>query len=386
MPNVVKDFLFINLEEGSDRAFDGLTVGEFTDMWGRDVAWSPADIAAIATETKLALSARRASEGDGFAGLPIEGKGHFSGDAVGWITDVNLSTDGQTILLTPEWNKDGREILETKKRRYFSPTIAERKDGGTILGGTLTNWPAIRDGQDLPLMKPVALSDGRFTYGSPDDPANANSNLLVQIRDGLTNLTQRLTPMTAPDEDTQEGENDMSDVTKLLEGLTPEAKAEVLTAIVLESGGEVTELIGDEINRQLDGVDGTVAETVQKRVNAELAKRETIAYSKEVVGGALALPVDGEEMEEFLLSLDESQLKSAKKIFGSVLKTGLVSFEEKGNQGGAEGGGTKVLSASMVKVLESKVSQGISLEDFFKVNPDLGDMGDYDLSAFETEE
>lgn len=385
MPQILKDFLFIDLEEGGDKPFEGLIVGEFRDMWGRDVAWSQDDIVAIATETKIALATRKAKEGDDFAGLPIEGTGHYNGHAVGWIKDINLAPDNQTILATPEWTEEGKEIIGTNKRRFFSPTVAQRKDGGTILGGTLTNWPAIRDSKDLPLMKPVALSDGRFTYGRPDDPAGVNSNILVQIRDGIVNLTNK---MTAGDEDAHEGEKHMSKFQKMIAGLSPEEKAEAITTLVLESGGKVTEKVNEEIQKSLDGVDTQVAEKVNVRVEAELAKRETIAYSKELVEGGEAgkgLPVEGEEMEEFLLSLDAPQLKKAQAVFSAVLKTGVVDFNEKGGKGGKEGG-SKKLSESMKKTVANSLEQGNSLEDFFKVNEQLGKMSDYDLTEFQKEE
>lgn len=391
MKYTVKDFLFISLEDASSKPFEGLTVGEFTDSWGRDVAWSPTDIAAIAMETKLALQARKISEGDDFAGLPIEGTGHYSGNAVGWITDIDLSGDGQTILFTPEWTEEGVEIINSKKRRYFSPTIAQRKDGGTILGGTLTNWPAIRDGQDLPLMRPVALTDGRFTFGAPDDDADdINPNLLVQIRDSLSSLTQKLTPATPREKNTQEGEKNMKpkDLQKMLDKLSPEEKAETLTSLILESGGDVADLVSEEIEKSLKEVDSRVAKKVSVRVEAELAKRETIAYAKELVGGDDAgkgLPADGEEMEEFLVSLDDTQLEKAKSIFSAVLKTGVIDFAEKGHEGKKPEGGRKTLSVPMGKVLAQNIEQGISIEKFFETNPDLGKPSEYDLKEFEVE-
>ena len=125
MKKNLSNFYYVPLEEGVEtKSFEGLAPGKFTEMWGRIVMFSEPDLVEIANRTKIALAVKKAEEGDDFAGLPIEGAGHYSGGAVGWIKDASLSVDGKRIICYPEWNDEGMRILEKEERRYFSPMKA----------------------------------------------------------------------------------------------------------------------------------------------------------------------------------------------------------------------------------------------------------------------
>lgn len=387
MDKNLSDFFYTSFESGQEpRKFEGLAAGGFTDMWGRDVSFSAADLVEISSRTKAVLASKRAVEGEDFAGLPIEGKGHFSGDAVGWIVDVELSSNGQVIDFVPVWTAEGKRILETKERRYFSPTVAmlgKASGEKIIIAGTLTNWPAIRDENDLPLMKPVALSDGRFTFGK--EPEDKNS---LSIQKVLGQLVALLQPGQKNEENQTplEGDNNMEklDVKVLLEAMTPEDKAEFISALALEADGDVAKLIGDHFDTALQAADGKVATIVTERVNAELQKREVTSFAKALVGGGeigLGLPVKEELLIEFTQSLSSDQLGQAREIFSAIQTTGLIDFQEKGSSKKEEPG-TKELSTEMKAIVRSEIARGISLERFFEANDDLGKMSDYDLSEF----
>ncbi len=388
----LENFYFVPLEQGSEqKSFEGLAPGNFTEMWGRRISFSDADIIEIGNRTKIALSAKKVKEGDAFAGLPIEGTGHYSGGAVGWIKSASLSGDGKRVILNPEWNDEGKRILETKERRYFSPTIAVLGDESgerIIIGGTLTNWPAIRDENDLPLMKPVALEDGRFTF-APEPEQNPLEKILDLVK-GLSKADDiesalQTSALQAIEEHSSEGATNM-DVKKMLEKMSAEDKAEFITALSLESEGGIAEAIDQQLEAALKNVDSKVADIVDTRVQAELQKRELESFATDLVGGGeigQGLPVEGDDLTEFLLSLKGDQIEKAKDIFTKIQTQGLTEFEEKGSSKiNDEKPGEKELSDDFKKIIKSNLSRGISLEQFFEAQDDM-DLKDYDLSEFE---
>ena len=139
----------------SGKAFDALTVGTFTDMYGRKSTFRKKDLPKYVENTKAVIAASETDSGE-IVGLPIDAVDHDKGDGAGWIIDIELDAERDVIQLTPNWTSIGIEVIEGKIRRFFSASIDISQK--TILGGTLTNWPAIRDKKGSVLLKPVELS------------------------------------------------------------------------------------------------------------------------------------------------------------------------------------------------------------------------------------
>jgi hypothetical protein len=139
------------------RPFDGLAVGEFTDMHGRAVTIARADLPTYVENTLAAIAATQGESGE-LAGLPIDARDHEKGDGAGWI--VGASTEGDLIRLVPQWTEIGRDLVARKIRRFFSATVDLANK--VILGGTLTNWPATRDGKGRVMLRPIELAHGIF--------------------------------------------------------------------------------------------------------------------------------------------------------------------------------------------------------------------------------
>jgi hypothetical protein len=153
-----QNFLFVNLAEQASGAkpFDGMAAGEFTDMYGRKARFKKEDLPAYVQNTKAVLASTADSEGN-VVGLPIDGMNHDHQEAAGWVVDVNLGEGGEVIQFTPRWNDWGMALISKDVMRFFSPTVD--LSNKSIMGGSLTNWPATRDEQSGKiLLKPIELS------------------------------------------------------------------------------------------------------------------------------------------------------------------------------------------------------------------------------------
>lgn len=288
-------------------------------------------------------------------------------------------------MATPNWNDDGIDILANSKKRYFSPNI--NFDTMTVYAGALTNFPAIRERDtDLPIMKPVSLSDGRMTYKKPAD--NSMIKLLERISRGIDTI------INADDDDpnpshSNGGSNMDKKVKVFLESISKEQRAELATVLIegVIDDGEIADMVSGEVKTSLEGVGAMVKSKVDAGVAMEMHKREAVAMSATIVGGDAevqrGIPVETDVMEKFLLSLNTDQYKTAVDILNSVRKDGLVEFDEKGKDD-PEATGKKELSAPMKVVLRNSIAAGATVKGFFEVNAeDLGEMSDYDLVEFE---
>jgi hypothetical protein len=155
-------FLRVELagQKSGAKPFDGMAAGEFTDMYGRKVKFKKEDLPAYVANTKAVLASTADASG-AIVGLPIDGMNHDHQLAAGWVVDVELGAGGNVIEFTPRWTDWGMELIAGDVMRFFSPTVD--LSNKTIMGGSLTNWPATRDEKTGKiLLRPVELSAGLF--------------------------------------------------------------------------------------------------------------------------------------------------------------------------------------------------------------------------------
>lgn len=149
------------------KPFDGMAAGVFTDMWGSTVEFKAEDLPTYVTNTRTALGSTKDTSGK-VVGFPIDGIDHRGGYAAGWITDVSLAPGRPIVMFTPRWNTEAVSNISQDRVHYFSPTIdIEAK---TIVGGSLTNWPATRDDNNNILLRPIELGSNILTA----QPAQGN--------------------------------------------------------------------------------------------------------------------------------------------------------------------------------------------------------------------
>ena len=150
--------IFIQLADDvlkKGKPFEGLTHGKFVDMDGRRVTIRKKDLETMVANTRELIATTETESGE-IVGLPVDAFGHDQGDGAGWVKGVELSEDSDKILFQVEWTEIGYELISKKIRRWFSATLSLAKR--TIFGGTLTNWPAVRDKNGKYLLTPIELS------------------------------------------------------------------------------------------------------------------------------------------------------------------------------------------------------------------------------------
>lgn len=91
--------------------------------------------------------------------------------AVGWITELTIAEDG-SIAGVVNWTEEGRELIESKKYRYYSPAYLVNRETGEVVGLRsvgLTNVPNLGvpalnhegdEGENMDSLKTVCNSLG----------------------------------------------------------------------------------------------------------------------------------------------------------------------------------------------------------------------------------
>lgn len=326
------------------KPFAGFAVGEFVDMYGRAVKFTQDKLADYLKNT---LQAIKSFQAKGRPGLPIDSKNHDKGEAAGWITGAELGqvvdSNGKTvpaIMLLADWTELGVRQLAGKIMAGFSPTVDQTKH--RIVGGSLTNWDASVDSNGVPLFNAIELSN-RAGVDDGSQPALLSGEKTMAI------------------ELTQEQLDEL--VSKRVEAALTEA---VNTAVKDD---------GNAANRLTELVEAKVNARWQEKI--ELMQRESAAaeLAREVT--EKGIPYSANTLTAELTKLSQAQAD----FWGGVLKTvannGLTSFAELGHGGRVEG---KVKDPFVTRLAQKWVAEGNELEQLFAINPELGDMAQYDLS------
>lgn len=361
-----KSFLFIDLaqqidEEGGDpKPFDGMAAGTFTDMWGREIEFKREEMATYALNTAYALESTKDSAGN-IVGFPIDAMNHDNGAAAGWIVGVAVDETGGKLRFTPRWNAKGRELIGSDTMRFFSPTVDMKSK--TVIGGSLTNWPATRTEANQILLKPVELSEQMFT---PEMPEPAYANLFAEMKEFITGLFSKK-PVDVETSEAAEGETEAPNL-ELPKGdpIMPDP-----IELSAEQRTQLEALVQERANSLF-----------QQMVETEKRKNHILDYSRAVIGKGL--PVEGEALTAFLSTLTPEQLEQAETLFSRCADTGKIDFEELGHN--------KTLTAAQPlpdwakAELKKWIAAGYDLDSFFTANAvELGAKADYNLSEFEQE-
>lgn len=424
-----KDIQWIELERGEvDKEIDGVSTGTFTDYSGRRITFTEEQLEKMVKNTLPVIESTKTESGE-LVGLPIDVWGHDQGDGAGWIKNMAYDADRKVITLSPKWNQKGVDLIKENVRRFFSPTIDLLNN--IVMGGTLTNWPATRDGKTGVIkLRPIELSTGVYgmadlidgslnerlnyianefinRFGDDDFstfPKDIYDNYLVAYSgDKLFKVTyvenEGGIEFASPDdwveveltyiEATMSKFNLKDFVNELISG----KGVENMTVIkekekVIDEVPNVVDLMASASEEDIAKLaeDPKVAQLIQERAEAkiELAKAEAeiVQFSKKMAGDeGKGLPVPQDKLEKFLLSLSPEQYEEAHEILEHIAKTGLVSLEEKGHSEKIKG--NKPLPEHMKVALTRDIKAGMSIDNFFEANAvELGAQSDYDLTEF----
>lgn len=401
MPN--SGFLFAELNElalTDGKMFDGLAVGSFRDMFGREVTFKTSELDEYLANTLAGIEATKTDSGE-LVGLPIDAKDHDKGDGAGWI--VGAVRAGERIRLVPKWTEIGQELIGKGVRRFFSATVDTANK--VILGGTLTNWPATRDSKGKILLKPIELSGGLyelaedktiieaaldfvralFSQGAAQTPAPQTANTGDEI------MTVKLAELSAEDRAEL-----VKQVAALTQTQTPAPQHAAPTPTLPVELAQVlgVQTLSEQGKAQLKTWMETQAKSVQEQAqlafNAEMARiqRENTVteLAQRVTNGTAEAPrgikgVKAEDLKAHLLSLPADEAKYFGELLAGIVKDGLVEFSELGH--GKKLQGLTELPAEIA----SKLDDGtFKLADLSNPLLGLGDLADYNLSRWNGKE
>ena len=435
------------LTEG--KAFDGFVAGDFIDAHGRRILVEESELEDYAANTQAAID-ETVTEGGELVGLPIDVIDHEHNDAAGWIIGAELK-DG-IIRFLPKWTEEGLELIEKGIRRFFSSSFdttakvimggsltnwpATRDDEGKILlrpielaelsdpmfrfelqeesiedrlnriradfteqfpnfdnrpylwvEDSFADFVVVEEGADHFRVEYSENEDGLFEFVDRSEWVEVNSTWIDAARKAAHDII--LGGLNRIKNDKGGGRNMEKKMT--LEDLSPEQRTELSLGLLAELGGE--EIDPGDLGAQVDLM---VDKRARKIVAEETAKAERertiVEFAKRITGGddetPAGLPVNPEQLEAFLGSLNDDQREAATKLLDEIVtKGGLVEFSEDGHSRKERGGSP--LPDEMAIQLRSYLDESTdaSVSEFFELNVDmLGPMADYDLSEFKEKE
>lgn len=347
----------IRLNLISEVAFEGNTPrpihmfrpGTFVDMSGRETSFTQDDVAVIASR----VSKRRK--------LPITER-HDFGQAIGRLQDVWSDADGNLFGL-PKWNAKGRTLLEDEIYDGFSCELDKDDAGWCLIGGSLTNYPAVGD------LEPVTLS------APPLRPIEIVP--LPSAVEGITPIPFLDTAPTAPvparphtQPTTQEQptmpEEIVELVTPTLPPITDPALQSRLDAILAQQQAAMAQRERDIEARVRAEFDRRMLESEQRTHIYAFAHARTMTTAEQ----PYAVPSRADELAQLLLETPSAVRGKWMTLLTQITTSGLVSFDEIGSSGG----GSEDTDRWSILV-NAKVSAGLSRVEAIravgKEHPDL---------------
>ena len=156
--------------EKNDKPFDAIAVGTYRPgNWYADITFTQDELTVYLENTLAAIEAAVDDKGN-MVGLPIDQFDHNHGSgAAGWIVGAFIEED--RIRVIPRWTDVGRASIAEGKYRWFSGDIDVVSK--VIHGGTLTNWPAMKDADGKNRLRAIALSS-KLTAKDGEDSITAH--------------------------------------------------------------------------------------------------------------------------------------------------------------------------------------------------------------------
>ena len=276
-----------------------------------------------------------------------------------------MNEDETKLQLKPKWTHIGVEKIRTREMAYFSATFNLKAK--VLLGGTLTNWPATRDKKEKILLAPIELTKEKI-------------GIIQQIiREEIHEQLSKFFGADDPDEGVQNmGKTKVQD-------LTPEERAELGQEFIMSQlSSENTDIV--DLNAYIDEKAEMIAsQKVQAKLDQARKDSEIVSFVKDVTGGTdenpVGLPIQDEELEDFLKSLDDDQRTTAMSILTRIFESGMIAFKENGHNKDVEP--KEELPEEYQKSLDSGE---LKVEDLASNTMALGDLDKYDLSKWQGKE
>ena len=361
--NDINPFWYVDMATlATGRPFAGFATGDYEDMHGRRVTWDMPMLESILANTRAAIASMQSK---GLPGLPIDARNHDKGEAAGWIVEAEqgsiTSSTGEiidAIMLAAQWTKLGIELIGEKIMAGFSPTIDLTRK--VIRGGSLTNWPALKDAAGIPLSNALELCEGVTVIAPP-----VAQGELIMLEMSQEQLDERIAAAVA---------------TALDKVLDTAPSVEMVG-----SGDELSVEMQQRIAAHVQAAEQRAIARMEQEFAAQRRRSELAEFATQVTAGTpntpRALPVAGNELLAFMTSLNESQAATARKMLTAIWENGLVEFGEIGHGRDMRRG--QKLDRDSAAALRQAIADGHKPAQWFALFPELGDQSQYDLSEFE---
>jgi hypothetical protein len=352
--NVISEVAF---EQGEARPIHMFRPGTFTDMNGREASFSDADVQHIVA--KFNANKRR---------KPPITEQHDFGRAIGRVVDVWADTDGNLFGM-PKWNADGRKLLENEIYDGFSCELDRATGGWALIGGSLTNYPAV-DG-----LEPVTLAAPPIPVSLPNQSEDTRAADIPPLappasRPARVDIQTTIKENTRMPEEIQDGAE-----APALPPITPPTFNAADPAVTAQVNAVVAQMTAQfEQQRQI------VLEQAQaqfQRQMAEMQAQQTVRTwaqhaSTPTINRQHAVPQSADELYGLAMEMSAAPRQKFMAMIDRLNETGLASFEEIGSSNEGEARDDKALFDDKVS---AKVSMGMgraaAIQAVAKEFPDL---------------
>lgn len=371
--NVISEVAF---EGGNARPIHMFRPGTFTDMNGRETSFTLEDVQGIVTR----FNRKRKP--------PITER-HDFGRAIGRLQDVWTDTSGNLYGL-PKWNQDGKALLSNEVYDGFSCELDKDEGGWVLIGGSLTNYPAVGGLEPITLaapplqeIQPVSLpSEDVAAYHDVSERAQEiaaafleTSDALRQIEAATSAALPSLPPapsahVPAPVDTHQPIQQGVYSMSEPLEQAIP-AVPPLPTLPAADNAAMQARL--DAYMAQIEQRNAAIQAAAFARAQAEFDRRvhemeqrgqiEQFARAKTTTSTdqAYAMPCTAEELTSLLLETPSGVRSRWQTLLNRITAGGLVTFDEIGSSGA---GGEEVDQFNAI--VEAKVAAGMSRVEAIK--------------------
>jgi hypothetical protein len=391
--NVISE---IALEGGNPRPIHMFRPGTFTDMSGRETSFTDADVLGIVE--RFNANRRRKP--------PITER-HDFGRAIGRLQDVWSDAAGNLYGL-PKWNAEGRTLLTEEIYDGFSCELDRVDDGWSLIGGSLTNYPAVGGLEPVtlaapPLIAAPVMPDPAATFHAASERARETAAAFLEANDALGQAQQRSAASSAAVIERQQELISLSapsasvparaDIPhpQLTQGVLPmsdipleqAAFADVPPPPMLPTADNAAmQARLDAYMAQIESRNAAIQSAAFARAQAEFDRRvhemeqrssiELFARNRTGVSAdqAYAIPCTAEELTSLLLETPSGVRSRWQTLLNRITAAGLMTFDEIGSSG-ADGEAIDQWNA----IVNAKQAAGMSRVDAIKQtareHPDL---------------
>ena len=224
---------------------------------------------------------------------------HKQAEAAGWVKEVFLSYDEQTLLGVIRWTEKGAQALSSRTFRYISPEFTLNythphtgvSHGPTLLGGGLVNRPflkmdaivtfkeTINQNKEV-LMETIAMSDHNAMKSDLENKITKFELSEEKAKTVITGQKEEITKLSTELNELKEA-NEKAAIESKNEKLFTEGKISKAQLVALNEGKDLYEVLSltEKLNTEPVGKDGETPVIELSEVDAEACK--ALGISKE---------------------------------------------------------------------------------------------------------